>query len=46
MINHKLVLTLFLIIQAVVEVEKGAILEENEIEERQKREEQLMCIRR
>ena len=30
----------------MVEVEKGAILEENEIEERQKREEQLMCIRR
>ena len=29
-----------------MEVEKGAILEENEIEERQKREEQLMCIRR
>ena len=35
-----------MIIQAVVEVEKGAILEENEIAERLKREEQLMCIRR
>ena len=32
--------------QAVIEVEKGAILEENEIAHRRKMEEQLMCIRR